>query len=207
MAITITQKAAAQLLTEMRKRGLAPADTCLRIKYHKAAPPKQRCSIEFETRDTADAALGEISRCEDIEIRCGSTSRRYLGAITLGYSSEPDAAGFTITKSAAQKLGTNPFAADWIRRALSQVIDPEVGINIVDLGLIYDTQMDGHDLAVTMTMTTPACPMTEMIVSEAKSQLQQNGNGIDHIEVEVVWDPPWTPEMISQEGRRQMGWR
>ncbi|MGC8539148.1 MAG: metal-sulfur cluster assembly factor [Phycisphaerae bacterium] len=100
-----------------------------------------------------------------------------------------------------------PFATPWIQEALRTVIDPEIGVNIVDLGLIYETRIEEAMVTVTMTMTTPACPMTEMIVSDVKTSLQRAGDRITTVNVDVVWDPPWVPEMISVEARERMGWR
>jgi metal-sulfur cluster biosynthetic enzyme len=79
--------------------------------------------------------------------------------------------------------------------ALRQVIDPELGQNIVDLGLIYSIEIHGWRVVVRMTLTTPGCPMHESICWGVKCALL-NLPGVDDAEVELVWDPPWHPSMM-----------
>lgn len=84
--------------------------------------------------------------------------------------------------------------------ALRQVIDPEIGCNIVDLGLVYGTAITGAKVTVQMTLTTPGCPMGESIAQGVQWALL----GIEAVEdaaVEIVWDPPWNPSMMSEIGR------
>ncbi len=83
---------------------------------------------------------------------------------------------------------------------LSSVIDPELGINIVDLGLIYDLQAEDGVLTVALTMTTPACPMGNYIRQQAARALK-GLPGIRKIVIEQVWEPAWSPLMVSPEGR------
>jgi metal-sulfur cluster biosynthetic enzyme len=90
--------------------------------------------------------------------------------------------------------------------ALRQVIDPEIGCNIVDLGLVYRVAFEAGQVHVTMTLTTPGCPMHESISWGVKSALL-NIEGITDAEVEVVWDPPWRPEMMTEAGRLATGMR
>jgi metal-sulfur cluster biosynthetic enzyme len=84
--------------------------------------------------------------------------------------------------------------------ALRQVIDPEIGCNIVDLGLIYGMAITGTKVTVQMTLTTPGCPMGESIAQGAQWALQGIEGGEDAA-VEIVWDPPWNPSMMSEIGR------
>ena len=81
---------------------------------------------------------------------------------------------------------------------LRHVDDPELGINIVDLGLVYDLEFEGGTLAIQLTMTTPACPLGDHIkraIRHVTGQVEQ----IDRTQIEVVWDPPWSPEMMAPE--------
>ena len=80
--------------------------------------------------------------------------------------------------------------------ALRQVIDPEIGCNVVDLGLIYGTAITGTKVTVQMTLTTPGCPMGESIAQGAQWALQ-GIEGVEDAAVEIVWDPPWNPSMMS----------
>ena len=96
---------------------------------------------------------------------------------------------------------TNEAAA---LEALRQVIDPEVGCNIVDLGLVYDVAIADGIAEVKMTLTTPGCPMHDSIAGGVKNALA-NLEGIRDAEVELVWDPPWQPSMISKAARGALG--
>jgi len=91
-----------------------------------------------------------------------------------------------------------------ILEALRQVIDPELGCNIVDLGLIYSVQIDANKVRVVMTLTTPGCPMHESIAMGVQQAVLQLDNVID-AEVNVVWDPPWHPSMMTDIGRAATG--
>jgi metal-sulfur cluster biosynthetic enzyme len=90
--------------------------------------------------------------------------------------------------------------------ALSQVIDPEIGCNIVDLGLVYSVTIAGPKVSVKMTLTTHGCPMHESIAQGVQMALL-GLDGVEDAEVEIVWDPPWNPEMMSEHGRAVVGMR
>ena len=90
--------------------------------------------------------------------------------------------------------------------ALRQVIDPEIGCNIVDLGLIYSIAINGGKVTVQMTLTTRGCPMHESIAQGVQMALL-GLEGVEEAAVEVVWDPPWNPEMMSERGRTAIGVR
>jgi len=84
--------------------------------------------------------------------------------------------------------------------ALRQVIDPEIGCNIVDLGLIYGVGITGAMVTVQMTLTTPGCPMSESIAQGAQWAVRGIA-GVEEAVVELVWDPPWHPSMMTETGR------
>jgi metal-sulfur cluster biosynthetic enzyme len=98
-------------------------------------------------------------------------------------------------------------SADAVREALRLVVDPEVGVNVVDLGLVYDVTVCDDDVQVTMTMTTPACPLGESLTEQAEATVRQNVAGVRSVRVDLVWEPPWEPSMMSGEARKQLGWR
>lgn len=100
----------------------------------------------------------------------------------------------------------NPHLIDeaTILQTLRQVIDPELGCNIVDLGLIYHVAIAGTKVSVVMTLTTPGCPMHESIQWGVQNALL-NLEGVDDAEVEVVWDPLWHPSMMTEFGRNATG--
>jgi len=93
-----------------------------------------------------------------------------------------------------------------VLEALRQVVDPEIDCNIVDLGLIYGIRIDGRRVTVQMTLTTQGCPMHESIAWGVKNALL-NLEAVEEAEVEVVWDPPWIPAMMTEEGRARVGLR
>ncbi|QJR14276.1 metal-sulfur cluster assembly factor [Usitatibacter palustris] len=91
-------------------------------------------------------------------------------------------------------------------KALARVVDPEMAIGIVDLGLVYEVRIDERSALARITMTTPACPVTELIVEETREALGTVVGPERDIVVEVVWDPPWDPERMSERARSAMGW-
>lgn len=93
-----------------------------------------------------------------------------------------------------------------IRDALRKVADPEIGANIVDLGLVYRIAIDDGKLWIDMTMTSPACPMGGLIVDDAYAELERVLPAGLEAEIRVVWEPPWTPEMMSEQCRLRLGW-
>lgn len=104
-------------------------------------------------------------------------------------------------------MPTSPvITEDAVRAALRSVIDPEVGMNIVDLGLVYGVTVSPDTLHVDLTMTTPACPMGEMIFDDAERALRALAPPGVAIDLGLVWDPPWGPEKMSEHAREHFGW-
>ena len=87
---------------------------------------------------------------------------------------------------------------------LRQVFDPEIPVNIVDLGLVYDVEVEDAKCKVTMTLTSQACPEARTIPDMVRRRAN-SVQGVDETEVEVVWEPAWTPQRISDEGRKILG--
>lgn len=92
-----------------------------------------------------------------------------------------------------------------LREQLREVIDPELGVDIVSLGLVYGLELSGRVAAVVMTTTTPACPLGEYLTSEVDRVLLAGG-AVDRVEVAITHVPAWTPEMMSAETKRAFGW-
>ena len=103
-------------------------------------------------------------------------------------------------------MNENQINETLILETLRQVIDPEIGCNIVDLGLVYNVVISGSRVQVTMTLTTPGCPMHESLCAGVQVALL-NLEGVDEAEVELVWDPPWHPSMMTETGRMATGAR
>lgn len=93
---------------------------------------------------------------------------------------------------------------DEIRAALKQVIDPEIGINILDLGLVYGIEQTAERITLRVTMTTPTCPLGEHITEEIEGALRRIAPE-RRIAVDLVWEPAWSPEIMSAEARRLLG--
>lgn len=95
---------------------------------------------------------------------------------------------------------------DAILEALKEVYDPEIPVDVVNLGLVYDVTVDATRVTVTMTTTSPGCPVGEFLAREVERALRKLGE-VQAVRVEFAWDPPWSPEMMSAEARQRLGWR
>lgn len=93
-----------------------------------------------------------------------------------------------------------------VLEALRAVIDPELGVNIVDLGLVYSVEVRNGEVLVKMTMTTPACPLGTFLTDMVEAAIWQSIPEVESVRVELVWDPPWHPGMMSQAAKEQFGW-
>ena len=90
---------------------------------------------------------------------------------------------------------------------LGEVIYPELGINIVDLGLVYDVGIRDAAVTVRMTMTTPACPLHAYVSQSVEQVIHARLPEVRSVNVELVWEPPWHPTMMSPEAKHQLGWK
>ncbi len=102
---------------------------------------------------------------------------------------------------------SNPITEDRLLAAMREVIDPELGVNVVDLGLIYSTETDGKNVRIVMTMTTPACPLHSYIKEAANDAIRSQFPDVGEVKIDIVWEPKWDPMMMSDEAKRQLGWR
>ena len=88
--------------------------------------------------------------------------------------------------------------------ALKDVFDPEIPVNVVDLGLVYDLQVEDGDVKVKMTLTFAGCGMGPYISQQAEWRIAEL-DGVEDVEVEMVYEPPWSPDLISEDGKAQLG--
>jgi FeS assembly SUF system protein len=93
---------------------------------------------------------------------------------------------------------------DEVMAVLRQCYDPEIPINIVDLGLIYNVEIGDKRVDVDMTLTAPGCPMHALIARDVKQKLGTIPD-VEEVNVKVVWDPPWTPDRMSDEAKKKLG--
>ena len=92
-----------------------------------------------------------------------------------------------------------------IREALREVIDPELGVNIVDLGLVYGVEIEGTLVRIMMTMTSPACPLGDYLKQLVDVAIRRSVLDVRDVEVALIWEPPWNPTMMSDVAKRQLG--
>jgi metal-sulfur cluster biosynthetic enzyme len=110
--------------------------------------------------------------------------------------------------SAAAQTGSNgagELTKERVLEALKEVLDPELGINIVDLGLVYEVRIDPDLVHITYTLTTMGCPIGPLIEAQMQ-QLLAEVPGVDNVEAEMVLRPPWSPEMMSEEAKAALGY-
>ena len=106
--------------------------------------------------------------------------------------------------AAAMPPADGTISEDMVWEQLREVYDPEIPVNVVDLGLIYDMRVDGRRVAVQMTLTAQGCGMGPSIAMDARRRIESIP-GVEEADVQVVWDPPWSPHMISPEGKARLG--
>lgn len=120
----------------------------------------------------------------------------------------PEAPAAPAAPPAADPFGTGGAYAERetkIKENLKKVYDPEIPINIVDLGLIYGLSWNGDDVVLRMTLTAPGCPVAGILAEEVKGAVEQVA-GIKSATIDMVWDPPWSPERMSEFAKRQFGY-
>ncbi|MCK7637011.1 metal-sulfur cluster assembly factor [Corynebacterium pygosceleis] len=117
---------------------------------------------------------------------------------------EVDAAGDTGERVRPEQSEADLAKASDVEEYMRDVIDPELGINVVDLGLVYDIWIENGDEAVVqMTLTSPACPLTDILEEQAETAVVGSGTA-SKLDLEWVWRPPWGPHMITEDGREQL---
>ena len=132
-----------------------------------------------------------------------------LGGLVRVAGTDADALGMEPSEQAAEPLAAEgPVSEEGVWEQLRQVYDPEIPVNIVDLGLVYDMRIDpqgnGSRIEVKMTLTAQGCGMGDAIAGDARNRIERLP-GVVEAHVEVVWDPPWNPQMISPAGREKLG--
>ena len=142
----------------------------------------------------------------------GSVTLRDSNGLYRVGEGELDALGTDVMQEAIESKeadkNTGPFSEDLVWDALKGCFDPEIPINIVDLGLIYDLQVEGDEggrkVFVKMTLTAQGCGMGPVIADDAKTRIA-GLSGVEEATVEIVWEPAWNPKMISEEGKKVLG--
>ncbi|HWB55020.1 MAG TPA: iron-sulfur cluster assembly protein [Tepidisphaeraceae bacterium] len=210
MSLELSPSAADEVRQLLRQHELDGSTNCLRVGIN-GFGPMRRFTLSLEEPDLVHESIIELS---GIRISFSKEHERQLDNVTIDCWDVGGTRGFVFNVRKGEAASTRrevdpnqpPPNQEQIQQTLRSVIDPEVGINIVDLGLVYGLNIDGRGVHVTMTMTTPACPMTEQIKNDINNRIAEEYPGVEQIEVEVVWQPPWGPEKISPEGKQMLGW-
>jgi metal-sulfur cluster biosynthetic enzyme len=92
-----------------------------------------------------------------------------------------------------------------VREALTNVIDPELGLDFVELGLVYDVEVEGDEVYITFTLTSPGCPIGPQVTEQMEEYVTEVG-GVSKVYPKMVFTPPWTPEMMSEEAKFALGY-
>jgi probable FeS assembly SUF system protein SufT len=161
--------------------------------------------------------------CEAVQIPAGTTMILPAGTLvhvtqTLGGSytvqgqgglfriaaKDADALGMAAVEKPAAEAGEGVVSEEQVWETLRTCYDPEIPVNIVDLGLVYDVQVNEDQVAVKMTLTAPGCGMGTFIANDARQKILQLDEVTD-AHVDLVWDPPWNPSMMSEEARLKLG--
>lgn len=116
----------------------------------------------------------------------------------------PAALETSAAASPTQGAETEALSPDQVRLALRRVKDPELNLNILDLGLVYDIAVEGNDVRIDMSLTSPGCPSGPEIMGDAERQMK-GIPGVGNVAVNLVWSPPWTPERIEPRVRAYLG--
>jgi metal-sulfur cluster biosynthetic enzyme len=116
------------------------------------------------------------------------------------------AAGMPEPPAAAGEGAPGDASLEDIEEAMRDVVDPELGINVVDLGLVYGLAVEEKTAVIDMTLTSAACPLTDVIEEQTRAALTGGPSGglVDDIRINWVWMPPWGPEKITEDGREQL---
>lgn len=135
-----------------------------------------------------------------------TTDAGYLARIA---ASDADALGLEVAQANDQPVDAGPFDVQRVIEALKTVFDPEIPVNVVDLGLIYVCEAHplaggGHRVEIKMSMTAPGCGMGDVLKEDARAKVQAVP-GVTQVDVEIVWDPPWDPSRMSEAARLQTG--
>ena len=128
----------------------------------------------------------------------------HLGNMARIDGEDADALGLAPVRLEFTPPGNGQIDPDQVMTALSSVYDPEIPVNIVDLGLVYDTRIDHHTVTVVMTLTAPGCGMGPVLVQEVKSRVRRVPF-VEEVVVDLVFDPPWSRERMTDEAQLELG--
>ena len=211
MNIELTPEAAAEIRAVMANQELDPATTAIRVDVAAGRPGQPGTGYLLDLVPEWSRDDDEVFESQGLRVVCRRASVERMKGTTIDFRDEVDARGFIFRRPSEARDPTAvqdepPPDEAAVRAALKHVIDPEVGLNIVDLGLVYGIRIEDRLVRLTMTMTTPACPLSEHIKQDATQSVLAACPGAVDVAIELVWEPPWGSHMMSPEAKRQMGW-
>ncbi|MFW6039076.1 MAG: iron-sulfur cluster assembly protein [bacterium] len=209
--IELTPRAAEEIRLVIAQQELDPSTTAVRVDVAPGRPGQPGSGYLLDLVPDWSDEDDEVGESQGLRIVCRRQSTGRLNGMRIDFRDEATGRGFVFERpseprDAAEVEGAAPPNEADVRAAMKHVIDPEVGLNVVDLGLVYSVQVEDRHVHLTMTMTTPACPLSEHIKQDAKQSVLAACPGAVDVGIELVWDPPWGPHMMSQEAKKQMGW-
>ncbi len=157
--------------------------------------------INNESKDEKDERLN-LSDSKENSISKETTKQSVDEVIAQQDSPEQPAAETEGKKTSSTSGGE--LTEERVLEVLSEVYDPEIPIDIVNLGLIYGIAIDGRNVVITMTMTAPGCPASTQIAGESKLMVEEL-DSVESVDIDIVWDPPWDPSKMSEEAQESMG--
>jgi metal-sulfur cluster biosynthetic enzyme/nitrite reductase/ring-hydroxylating ferredoxin subunit len=201
------------------------------LRDHKIACPRHGAKFDIRTGAALTMPAVRPTRAHDTKVEAGGVWVRLrdsatadgpaahaIGATAASTSPPPappsaagDATASAAPASSAAAVTGGPLCEDTVREVLKEVKDPELFVNIVDLGLIYGVTIGPaavdaakHDVSIDMTMTSPACPAGPQLIADTKRAISQRPD-VAAVEVRIVMDPPWTPDRMTEAARDQLG--
>jgi metal-sulfur cluster biosynthetic enzyme/Fe-S cluster assembly iron-binding protein IscA len=210
MSIQLTVEAAEQLRKVIAEQNLSLSEMSLRVGFKGRATDRQY-TLDLDENTRPDDRRFESN---GVTVVCRAEDLPILDETTIDFKTVAGTPGgftFNVPEKEHVTHGADsgehpPPTQEQVRQALYKVDDPEVGVNIIDLGLVFDLELQGRDVRIRMTLTTPACPLEEHIRGEIDQRVREVCPGVDSIGVTIVWQPKWTPELMTPEGKKQLGW-
>jgi metal-sulfur cluster biosynthetic enzyme/nitrite reductase/ring-hydroxylating ferredoxin subunit len=181
------------------------------LRNHTIACPRHGAKFDIRTGAALTMPAVRPTRAHEVKVEDGGVWIRLRDSATADGPAAHAAASPADTSPPPAAAPTGPLCEDVVREVLKEVKDPELFVNIVDLGLIYGVTIGSaaddttkHDVSVDMTMTSPACPAGPQLIADTKRVLAQRAD-VATVEVRIVMDPPWTPDRMTEAARDQLG--
>jgi FeS assembly SUF system protein len=215
MSLTITEKAAAEvkrIIQEQRRADPNLDKIYLRLRIVGGGHSGYQHKLDLDP--VVDEKRDELFEFHGVPVVIDKRSLLYLENVTVDFHDETGRRGFSVTKANAPRPSSPSATAvpqaegdlqERVIAALRSVFDPEIPVNIYDLGLVYDLNVDPSGaVSIRMTLTSPACPVAGSLPGEVQNRVAAIP-GVTSVNVQLVWDPPWDMSRMSDEARLQLG--